>query len=74
MNNEEKILKILEQQGKTLESLQKDMKSLKKSVSYISKTVHILVRRTDEGEVALHHRMNRVEKALGLPPFEYQRH
>jgi predicted Holliday junction resolvase-like endonuclease len=72
---EEKLDKKLEDKlerkfDEKLTPLQKDIKSIKKKLSYVQKTVDILVRRTDEADVDLQLRMNRVEKVLELPPLK----
>ncbi len=50
-----------------VEPVKKDLKTLKRSVRKIEKTVDILIRRTDEEDVALRRRVERIEDHLGLP-------
>lgn len=44
-----------------------DIKVLKKDVNFIKKTTNIIAKNYDEGDVALHRRLTKVEKHLNLP-------
>jgi seryl-tRNA synthetase len=81
MNNDEKILKVLEelQDGqknlvKAVKVLQQGQQKQGKDIAHIRKTVDVLVKWTDEADVDLQRRMSRVEKVLDLPPLEHQKH
>ncbi len=49
-----------------VEPIKKDLKTVKRSVRKIEKTIDVLVRRTDEADVALRRRVERVEDHLGM--------
>ncbi|MBI4098167.1 MAG: hypothetical protein HY426_03950 [Candidatus Levybacteria bacterium] len=49
-----------------LEPVKKDLKVLKKDVNYLKKSVDLVVKKYDEGDVALGKRVSRIEEHLRI--------